>query len=212
MTKALLLTAFGLLSYDRAVSDSITISGRVSSINGIPQAGVNVLLKGTPVGASTDINGYFTLVAPEGKAVLLFAFVRRKAVEHAIILQQGFQYQVNVALSHKTQTFNKSVATTAILPADAGVIRGHITDQENASLSGVIITQSNNGFNTLSDSNGNFTLPIADGKVLLTFRRNDSKELVVELESDRGLEHNLEVTLVKETMRQLQSHYSFVNP
>jgi len=194
-----------------AFASDIPISGMVLSIDGIPERGVNVIVKGTAIGTATDMNGHFTIHAPEGNAVLIFQFLRRKPVEHPILLRQGFQYQVNVGLSRKTQTFNKSVATTAMLPLNAPVIRGQITDEQNAPLANVSITQ-RNGFKTISDATGAFALPITDGKAIITFRRAGSKDLEVEVQAADGDLQPLNVTMVRDTILRRQGTAIRVSP
>ncbi|MDO7848536.1 SusC/RagA family TonB-linked outer membrane protein [Hymenobacter sp. M29] len=52
----------------------IPVSGRVTQANGEGLPGVTVVVKGSTTGTSTDINGNFTLTAPEG-STLVFSFV-----------------------------------------------------------------------------------------------------------------------------------------
>ena len=56
--------------------------GEVMDTEGNPLPGVTVLLKGTRMGTSTDMNGEFRFqAAKEGKAVLVFSFIGMKPVE-----------------------------------------------------------------------------------------------------------------------------------
>ena len=54
-------------------AQSRTVSGKVTGADdGEPIPGVNVLLKGTGTGASTDIEGNYKLTVPEEGGVLVF--------------------------------------------------------------------------------------------------------------------------------------------
>lgn len=59
----------------QAHSQDITVKGQVTSKeDNSPIPGANVIVKGTTTGTVTDIDGHYSLVAPEG-AVLVFSFV-----------------------------------------------------------------------------------------------------------------------------------------
>jgi TonB-linked SusC/RagA family outer membrane protein len=59
----------------------IRVTGTVKDVDGIPLPGVNVLVKGTTVGTSTDANGDFALDAPEASRTIVFSFVGLKTIE-----------------------------------------------------------------------------------------------------------------------------------
>jgi hypothetical protein len=66
-------------------AQSRTVSGKVTGADdGEPIPGVNVLLKGTGTGASTDIEGNYKLTVPEEGGVLVFSFIGMKKKEEAI--------------------------------------------------------------------------------------------------------------------------------
>lgn len=52
-----------------------TVSGKVTDEAGDPMPGVNILLKGTNTGTSTDINGKYSIEVPSEDAVLVFSFI-----------------------------------------------------------------------------------------------------------------------------------------
>ncbi|MFI1773494.1 SusC/RagA family TonB-linked outer membrane protein [Thalassobellus citreus] len=57
------------------------VTGRVVDANGIGLLGVNIILKGTGIGAMTDDDGNFSISVKEGKDTLLFSFVGMKDKE-----------------------------------------------------------------------------------------------------------------------------------
>ncbi len=54
---------------------AVEISGLVTDDNSEPLIGVNVLVKGTTNGTSTDINGRYTLSNVENNDILVFSYV-----------------------------------------------------------------------------------------------------------------------------------------
>ncbi|MEQ9467194.1 MAG: TonB-dependent receptor [Ekhidna sp.] len=69
--KALLYSIFSLLF--SSLSAQVTISGRVIEKSGEPLLGVNVYLKGTYDGATSDINGNFSFTTYENDSLVLIA-------------------------------------------------------------------------------------------------------------------------------------------
>lgn len=58
---------------------TMTVSGIVKDNGGSPLPGVTVIMKGTKVGVSTDVQGQFKIVLPQtGNVILLFSFVGMK--------------------------------------------------------------------------------------------------------------------------------------
>jgi hypothetical protein len=61
-----------------------TISGQILSVeDGSPLPGVNVLVKGTTIGTTTDLNGYYRLDCPPD-AVLVFSFIGLQTQEVSV--------------------------------------------------------------------------------------------------------------------------------
>ncbi|RMF53279.1 MAG: SusC/RagA family TonB-linked outer membrane protein, partial [Bacteroidetes bacterium] len=59
-----------------------TIQGTVTDrASGEPLPGVNVAVKGTTIGTTTDIDGRYTLTLPEGNRTLVFSFVGFRTLE-----------------------------------------------------------------------------------------------------------------------------------
>ena len=52
-----------------------TVSGRVTDEADAPIPGVNVLVKGTTIGTTTDTDGKFALEVPDNNAILVFSFI-----------------------------------------------------------------------------------------------------------------------------------------
>ena len=67
--------------------------------------GANVLVKGTSIGAITDINGEYTIVVPDEKAILVFSFIGYQKQEIAV----GKNRTVNVTLKDDSQSLDEVV-------------------------------------------------------------------------------------------------------
>ncbi|MGB3464317.1 MAG: TonB-dependent receptor plug domain-containing protein, partial [Cyclobacteriaceae bacterium] len=82
MRKVLLLLIMVGISFSASFAQQRNVTGTVISEDdneGIP--GVNVVLKGTSIGAITDIEGNYSISVPGNNAVLVFSFVGLKAKE-----------------------------------------------------------------------------------------------------------------------------------
>ena len=192
------LTFVLVLASCQLFAKEIPVTGRVLSIDKVPAQGVNVMLKGTDKGTATDMNGNFTILLPEGPAVLMFIALKQKPLEHSLQVRAGFQYQVIVLMANKSQTFNKSVASTGMLKADAPLLRGRVINQDGAALVGVGVAQDNNTFQTVTGIDGRFTLPLAEGQRIVTFQYRGFKELKFECTVVPGFESVIEITLVQD--------------
>src|SRR5690606_9757566 len=53
----------------------IGVSGRVTDESGKPLPGVNILIKGTTLGTTTDFNGTYALEVEDPEAILVFSFI-----------------------------------------------------------------------------------------------------------------------------------------
>ncbi len=94
--KKILLTCFAFVFALVSFAQERTVTGRVSSTeDGSSLPGVNVVLKGTTIGTSTDANGSFTLAIPAAGGALVFSFIGLEAREVPI----GDRTVVDVSLS-----------------------------------------------------------------------------------------------------------------
>lgn len=82
----------------------VTVSGTVSDANGEPLPGVTVSIQGTSTGTATDINGRYSIMAPEG-ATLIFSFIGFESQQVPI----GDQSVINVTLSEDMAALDEVV-------------------------------------------------------------------------------------------------------
>ncbi len=66
---------------------AFVVSGTIKDETGTTLPGVNVVLKGTSIGTTTDADGHYTLELPDGEGILVFSFIGYKPMEVAIANQ-----------------------------------------------------------------------------------------------------------------------------
>ena len=92
---------------EMAFSQSVTVTGKVvSQDDATPIPGVNVVIKNTSIGTTTDVGGNYTLSAPED-ATLVFSFIGFQTVEVPV----NSRGVIDVSLAGDTQTLEELVVT-----------------------------------------------------------------------------------------------------
>lgn len=81
------------------------VSGTVSDRAGVGLPGVNILVKGTQTGATTDENGKYNLEASDAGAILVFSFVGYVSQE----IQVGNRTTIDVVLQQDDKLLNEVV-------------------------------------------------------------------------------------------------------
>jgi iron complex outermembrane receptor protein len=103
-----MLLVFLLFAGLQVVLAQKTVTGTVTGASDSqPLAGVTVLLKGTTVGASTGINGNYSIQVPNNESVLVFSFIGFTTQE----LTVGGQTVVNVTLAESMLQMDEVVVT-----------------------------------------------------------------------------------------------------
>ncbi len=83
------------------------VSGNVTDETGAGLPGVNVLIKGTQKGTTTNASGAFQLDVPDGSTVLVFSYVGYVNKELAV----GNQTTIQIALTPESKALNEVVVT-----------------------------------------------------------------------------------------------------
>lgn len=92
--------------YELPVQKNRVITGNVTSAaTGEALIGVSVVVEGTQIGTSTDINGNFSLDVPDDNAVLVFSYIGFLNREVPV----GTQEVINVELEEDNQQLNEVV-------------------------------------------------------------------------------------------------------
>ncbi|WP_254089531.1 SusC/RagA family TonB-linked outer membrane protein [Dawidia soli] len=118
-----------------------TITGTVFDSDGQALPGVNVLVKGTSNGTTTDANGKFSLAADPATAVLVFSFIGYTTQE----VPAGGRSVIDVTLDADTRTLNEVVVVgygtqrKSDVTGSVGVVKGSdlLTAPVNNALQGL---------------------------------------------------------------------------
>jgi len=125
------------------VSDpAIIVTGRVTDENGGGFPGVNVLLKGTSTGTSTDTDGKYSLSVPDENAILVFTFIGYTSQEVTV----GSRTSVDISLSPDVKALEEVVVTALGIERSAKSL-GYATSTVNADQ--FAVNRSANIMNTL---------------------------------------------------------------
>ena len=91
------------------------VKGKVTSaVDGSPIPGVNVLVKGTQIGTTTDATGDFSLDVDSKNAVLVFSYIGFNTAEVTV----GGKSVVDVTLSENVATLQEAVVTALGIKRD----------------------------------------------------------------------------------------------
>lgn len=101
-----LLIKDGLDVTDKMLS-ALTVSGVVTDENGQGFPGVNIIVKGTSAGTTTDVNGRYTLQVDDDNAILVFSFVGYNEQEISL----GGRTVLDVKMQPNMQALEEIVVT-----------------------------------------------------------------------------------------------------
>ncbi|MEZ4899418.1 MAG: TonB-dependent receptor [Saprospiraceae bacterium] len=148
--KSVVMTLFAVLLCTAAYSQQ-TISGTVTGSNAEPLIGVNILIKGTSTGTTTDLDGTYSLTANSGD-VLVFSYTGFDSKEITIgssttidvVLEEGKALEEVVVVAYGVQ---KKVTVTGAVVALPGkdLVKSPAVDMSNSlagRLPGVVVIQS----------------------------------------------------------------------
>ncbi len=97
------LFLFCCVGYTMAQDAMIDITGTVTEKNNEPLIGVSVVVKGSRIGCSTDIDGNYTLSAPKGSTIL-FSYIGYNSVE-----KKAIEPVINVTMEENTTKLDEVV-------------------------------------------------------------------------------------------------------
>ncbi len=110
MRKALLfvIALFTMtLSFEVSAQQRVITGKVISDEDGQGLPGATVLVKGTTVGTTTDLDGNYSINVPQGSNVLIYSFVGLKTVEEAI----GNRSVINLTLTTDASQLSEVVVT-----------------------------------------------------------------------------------------------------
>ncbi len=107
MKKGLLSVLFSIMLVFAFAQDK-QVEGTITDANDkMPVIGVNVFVKGTKIGTTTDVNGHFVLGVPATATKLTISYVGKKTLEVAVP-ENG---TLNLALEDESKDINQVVVT-----------------------------------------------------------------------------------------------------
>jgi TonB-linked SusC/RagA family outer membrane protein len=189
MKKILMLFSLFLIAGSLAMAQTVQITGTVtSSDDGSPLPGVTISVKGTTVGALTDVSGKYVLSVPVKNNTLVFSYVGFKTQEieiagkktiDCILAQDLFKVDEVVVVAYGTQQKRDITGSVSTVKGDA--IKNSPVQSFDQALqgkaAGVSITMPNGvlnnppvirirGFNSISGSS--YPLIVVDGVPVAT--------------------------------------------
>ena len=84
MKKKFLLLLSSMVLFAVTITAQVNVKGKVVDDKGEPMVGSTVVVKGTPIGTVTDIDGTYSLSVPPGSTTLVFSFVGFDPIEETI--------------------------------------------------------------------------------------------------------------------------------
>lgn len=182
-------------------SAAVTVTGKITDEAGEAIPGVNVLVKGTSVGTTTDANGDYTLNVPDGATALVFSFIGYMSQEVSIdsrtvinvtlktdiislseVVVTGYGSQSKRDITGAVSTIDNkqllSTPSTNVGQALQGKVAGVTVGNENSPGGGVMVRI--RGFGTVTD---NSPLYVIDGVPtkgsLNTINQNDIESIQI---------------------------------
>lgn len=148
------LEGFSIL--DNQLIDELNIRGTIADAKGEKLPGVNVAVKGSTRGTSTNSNGEFTIAVPDNKSVLVFSFVGYKSQEvvvgnnsilNLVLIEDNKALEEVVVVGYGVQ--KKKDLTGAISSINGDMFKERketqVSQALQGSMSGVLVTR--NGAN-----------------------------------------------------------------
>lgn len=134
--KLLLLTGFLLLGALTSIyaQKANVFSGIVTDKKGETMPGVNILIKGTSVGTTTNIDGAFSLSSANSKEVLVFSFIGKVSLEVAATAGEPLK----VILEDESQNIDE-VVVVGYGTQKKSVVTGSISSVKSSDLEDVVI-------------------------------------------------------------------------
>ena len=115
---------FFLIGCSYAASAQRTVSGTVSDPAGNRMPGVNVIVKGTSAGTSTDANGQYSISMGENETILVFSFIGFTTQE----VDAGTRTTVDITLAEDLQELGEVVVTALGVERERKALQYSVTE------------------------------------------------------------------------------------
>lgn len=128
MQKQLLLTLLSLGCYVFGHAQYFFVKGKVTNAQIEPVSNVNILVKGTVYGTSTDANGYFTLKLEKGNYELIFSHLGYRTYKRNVTLLSN--QTVNIILEDDVSSLSEVELTLKHYDKSRDIVREVIRGKE----------------------------------------------------------------------------------
>ncbi|MDJ1493365.1 mucoidy inhibitor MuiA family protein [Cytophagaceae bacterium DM2B3-1] len=154
------------LGYNQpSVRQVTSVSGHITDLDGAALPGVNVIVKGTTIGTTTNASGYYTILIPSGATALSASFIGYETQELAIR-----DAMMNITMTPDIAALNEVVVTgygtDKVSKSLAGKAAGITSDSQKknkAQITPIVATQQAKQTNVEFKIDIPYTIP-ADGK------------------------------------------------
>jgi len=120
--------------------NSQLIQGKVTEENGSTLPGVNIIIKGTATGTTTDAEGHYTLEVPDKNTVLVFSYVGFERKEIIV----GTQTTLDVMLTSDLETLSE-IVVIGYGEQKKETLTGSVTSVKGSDLKNVPVTNVSQG-------------------------------------------------------------------
>ncbi|MCR9081232.1 MAG: SusC/RagA family TonB-linked outer membrane protein [Cyclobacteriaceae bacterium] len=118
------------LSYEVSAQQRVITGQVISDEDGLGLPGATVLVKGTTVGTTTDLDGNYSISVPDGGTVLIFSFVGLETKEEVI----GNRTVINVTLTTDAEQLSEVVVTAIGIEREKKALGYAVTSVGNEQL------------------------------------------------------------------------------
>jgi TonB-linked SusC/RagA family outer membrane protein len=118
------------LSFEVSAQQRVITGTVISEEDGLGLPGATVLVKGTTVGTTTDLDGNYSINVPAGSDVLIFSFVGLKTAEETI----GNRSVVNITLTTDASNLSEVVVTAIGIEREKKALGYAVTSVDNSQL------------------------------------------------------------------------------
>ena len=118
------------LSYEVSAQQRVITGQVISDEDGLGLPGATVLVKGTTVGTTTDLDGNYSISVPDGGTVLIFSFVGLETKEEVI----GNRSVINVTLTTDAEQLSEVVVTAIGIEREKKALGYAVTSVGNEQL------------------------------------------------------------------------------
>ncbi len=129
--KMALVTVLFIIFFN--TSETLAASARIVGVvldseSSEPLPGANVILKGTYLGSSTDLQGYFSIIGIEpGKYIVIADYIGYDSKSIEIDVKPGETYRLKIKLDFKALSLNESIVVEAQVEGQMKAINRQIS-------------------------------------------------------------------------------------